>query len=250
MPVHAIRDLPDDVAPNPPDKEMLQSKQEFWHGEWEADAIGLPLLSSDGRAVPVLYNKKDKRIPSGIKIPKIHPVTIVSGTLTVDGWTGKARLNYNIPDLRYIYLSAPAVGTVIISQQQFPGSKEQKTAFQGKTLTVDAGDHKLQLASQNELISKKPIGAWVKVDPTYTEDPRYPVMGYGSRNKPPYEWPGAKPDKGVGVLDAPPIPTMLRPRLETECEADKKKCEPPPPNPAATPESGTTAQSVTPETSK
>jgi len=238
MGVNTIRVLPDDVPPNPPKPEDLKLQKMVWHGEYEADHLGKPLLGPDGKPLPVLYNLKGKRQKSKIKIPKTHPITIVAGTLTVDGWTGKARLNYDIPDLKYIYLSAPTVGTVIISQTAFPGSVEQKGAFDGSNLTVKAGDHELQLASDKPMLGKKPVAAWVKIDPAYTEDPKYPVMGYGSKAKSPYEWPGAKlekaKEKSSAVVEAPPLPVSMRPKMVTPvCIAQPggKPC--PKPAPAA-----------------
>jgi hypothetical protein len=65
----------------------------------------------------------------------------------------------------------------------------------------------------------------VKVDPTYTADPRYPVMGYGSGLTPPYEWPGAKAVADPAAKEAPPLPTGMSPKLVTTCPGSKQ-CEP------------------------
>ena len=213
---HTLKTLPVDMAPNPPSDDELKSSGMTWRGEYEADAEGQPLLGPDARPLPVLYNKKGKRVKAKLKLGKTHPLSIANGTLTVDGWTGKARLNYDIPDERgLIYLSAPEVGTVIVSQTAFPGSVEQKEAFRDNTLTVKAGDHELQLASDKPLLGKKPESAWVKFDPAFTQDPRYPVMGYGRAEAAPYEWPGAKPAKEGGVAEAPPLPASMQPKLAT-----------------------------------
>jgi hypothetical protein len=187
-----------------------------WNGEYEADNDGKPLLGPDARPLPVLYTRKGKRVKSKIKLPKTHPIKIAAGTMTVDGWTGKARLNYDIPDLRYIYLSVPNIGTAVVSQSAFPGSTEQKDAFHENMLTVLAGGHQLELTSDKTLLGKKAVSAWVRFDPAYTEDARYPVMGYGSAASAPYEWPGAKDGKaGVGPVEAPPLPASMRPKLAT-----------------------------------
>ena len=217
---HSTRDLPPEVEANPPKPEDLKASGSTWKGEYEADKDGKAILGPDDLPIPVLYNSKGKREKSKIKKAKSHPIHIASGTLTVDGWTGKAHLNYDIPDLKFIFLSAPTVGTVVVSQAAFPGSKEQKEAFVGKTLTVKAGDHELQLASDTVLLGKKPESAWVRQDADFTEDPRYPVMGYGSAAKAPYEWPGAKDTKQKGVSDAPPLPMSMRPKMiDTTCVA-------------------------------
>jgi len=212
---HATRTLPAHVNPNPPNAGDLKMQEETWKGEYEADANGSAILGLDAKPIPVLYNRKGKRIHSKYKAPKTHPINIVNGTLTVDGWTGKARLNHDIPDLKYIYLSAPGMGTVIIAQTAFPGSEEQKQAFAGTTLTVKAGNHELQLSSDQQLVqSKQPVSAYVKFDPAYLEDPKYPVMGYGTLPISPYEWPGAKQATVKGAVEsAPPLPASMRPRM-------------------------------------
>jgi hypothetical protein len=211
-----LKELPSGVAPNPPRVEDLTTSGMTWKGEYEADNDGKPVLGPDARPLPVLYNKKGKRVKSKIKLPKTHPINIAAGTMTVDGWTGKARLNYDIPDLRYIYLSVPNIGTAVVSQSAFPGSTEQKEAFHENMLTVLAGGHQLELASDKTLLGKKPVSAWVRFDSAYTEDARYPVMGYGSAANAPYEWPGAKNAKtATGAAEAPPLPVSMRPKLAT-----------------------------------
>lgn len=201
-------------------------------GLW-IDKSGKPLLTPDGKTIAVQYNAKGKAIKlNKVKLPKTHPIAIVSGTLTVDGWTGKAQLNYDIPDLKYIYLSSPAVGTVIISQQAFVGSTEQKDAFHDNTLTVKDGDHLLQLASDKPLLGKKNAPAWVKVDADYTNDARYPVMGFGATSSAPYEWPGAKVIKKTPEQlksRAPPLPASMVPKFAEPCVATATKGCPAPP---------------------
>ncbi|WP_157178341.1 hypothetical protein [Terriglobus roseus] len=212
---HTLKVLPAGMEPNPPSVEDLAASGMTWRGEYEASFDGTPLVGPDARPLPVLYNKKGKRVKSKIKVAKSHPISIVDGTMTVDGWTGKARLNHDIPDLKFIYLSAPTIGTVIVSQSAFPGSLEQKDAFRENTLSVKVGDHEFQLASEKPLTGKKPESAWVKFDPQYTEDSRYPVMGYGSTAGAPYEWPGAKRIENKEATVAPPLPTGMRPKLAT-----------------------------------
>ena len=149
------------------------------------------------------------------KAPKLTPVHIEQGTLTVDGWTGKARLNYDIADLKYIYLWAPGIGTVVASNQKFPMGTEQKNAFNGNSLTVDAKGHQIQITSENRLLKdKKPASAWVYIDTVYKAASMFPQMGYGATKDAPYAWPGAK-DRGVekGVAGAPPLPAGMRPMI-------------------------------------
>jgi len=147
------------------------------------------------------------------KAPKVVSVNVERGTLTVDGMTGKAGLNYDIKDLKYIYLYAPWVGIIVVSNEPFPGAIEQKKAFDDKTLTVAVADHSFQLTSDKRMLSKKPASAFVLVDRDFALPTRFPVMGFGPIRRPPYAWPGAKQLVATTPSKAPPLPKNLRPTL-------------------------------------
>ena len=150
------------------------------------------------------------------KAPKLTPVHIEQATLTVDGWTGKARLNYDIPDLKYIYVWAPGIGTAVVSNQKFPLGTEQKGAFNGTSLTVQVTGHTIQISSEKNLLKdKKPASAWVYVDSIYKAASRFPQMGYGNTKDAPYVWPGAKdaPVEKGGIVAPPPLPAGMRPTI-------------------------------------
>jgi hypothetical protein len=149
------------------------------------------------------------------KQPKQTPMDIEQGTLTVDGWTGKARMNYDIADLKYLFVWAPGVGTVVISNGWFPQSDIQTNAFSGNTITVTVKGHTIQIASDKRLLGKKPVSAFVYLDTRYRFPSVFPVMGYGPTPLPPYAWPGAtKPTATqTGVVVPPPLPVDLRPVL-------------------------------------
>lgn len=221
-----------------------------------------PAAKVDGKKVKVKKVKVKKEKP-----PKMIPLHIAEGTLTVDGWTGKARLNYDISDLKYIYVWAPGIGTVVASNVKFPMAKEEQGAFNQNNLTLDAGGHTIQISSENKLLkNKKPVSAWVYVDTTYHRNSGYPEMGYGAGKDAPYAWPGAKQislDK-TGSVDAPPLPVGLRPTIakpsctpgaadasqagSTACPAPTPASKPTPPPPVPLPgyKSGTTTAEVTP----
>ncbi len=154
-----------------------------------------------------------------VKPPPMVPVTVERGVLTVDGWTGKAALNYSIMDLKFIYLWAPGVGTAIVSSEPFPGAQLQAGAFNGHTLTVTVAGHTLQLASDRNLLSGgkeliKP--AYVALDTTYVpEHPNYPAFGYGVTSKAPYAWPASMANYTGDVARAPPLPPSLLPPVKT-----------------------------------
>jgi hypothetical protein len=197
----------------------------------QRDKKGHPLFDENGKPVfqtktDMGYDEHGKKIKVGKeKEPKKIPVSVARGTLTVDGMTGKAALNYDIADLKFIYLYAPGIGVAIVSNEPFQGAVEQKNAFNQKTLTVTVGEHTLQLASDKLLLGKKSESAYVMMDRQFTLPSRFPVMGYGTVRKAPYQWPGAKPyTKEADAEDAPPPPADLLPaQLLSPCPAGQMR---------------------------
>jgi hypothetical protein len=190
---------------NPPVKQQRDKKGHplFYEGKpvWQTkDNLG---YDENGKK---LHAKKEKP-------PKTVAVSISRGTLTVDGMTGKAALNYEIKDLKFIYIYVPGIGTTVISNDPFPGAVEQKHAFDDKTLTVTVGEHVLQVTSDNRLLGKAPESAYVLVDRSFSAPAKFPVMGYGPIRVAPYAWPGSKVNEEAvkGVVEAPPLPKDLRP---------------------------------------
>jgi len=185
----------------------------------QRDKLGHPLFDAAGKPVfqtasDLGYDDKGKKIPlKKEKPPKTTAVSISRGTLTVDGMIGKAALNYDIPDLHYIYVYVPWIGTVVVSNETFPGSTAQKDAWNGNTLKVTVEDHTVEIYSDKVLLSKKPEVAYVLVDRDFRLPTRAPVMGYGPAAKAPYNWPGAKenPADAKALVKAPPVPQSLRP---------------------------------------
>ena len=203
----------------------------------QRDKKGHPLFDDKGKpvfqtATDMGYDEKGKKIRvSKVKPPKMTPVTIARGTFTVDGMIGKAELNYTIADFKFMYLYAPGIGTLVISNEPFPGATLQKNAFNEKTLTVTTGDHHLQVASDNDLLGKKPLPAYVLLDRTFVLPTPYPVVGYGGLTKAPYVWPGSHENADLkgAFVKPPPIPVNLQPvLLLTPCPAGQMRRAAPP----------------------
>jgi len=189
-------------------RPVQQQRDKFGHPLF--DAAGKPVFQT---ATELGYDEKGHHLHiEKEKPPKMTPVTISRGTFTVDGMIGKAELNYDIADLKFIYLYAPYIGTVVVSNVPFEGSKEQPNAFSDTTLTLTVEDHILQVASDKRLLSKKPEPAYVLVDREFKLPSKYPVVGYGATLKAPYIWPGGRPNTALATtFTPPPVPDNLRP---------------------------------------
>lgn len=207
---------------NPPVRQQRDKK-----GHPMFDEAGKPVMQT---ARDLGYDEHGKKLKvRKEKPPKTVAVSIDHGTLTVDGMIGKAGLNYDIADLKYIYFFAPWVGTVVVSNVAFPGAKEQAKAFDGRTLTVTVDDHTFQLYSDKVLLGKgKPEPAYVAVNRDFLLPSKMPVMGYGATLRPPYSWPGARAGK-ASTGYAPPIPDSLKPMvLLPPCPAGQMRATGPP----------------------
>jgi hypothetical protein len=197
----------------------------------QRDKFGHPLFDDHGKPVMQTkdnlgYDENGKKLhASKEKPPKTVSVSITRGTLTIDGMTGKAALNYEIKDLKYVYFYIPGIGTTVVSNAPFPGAVEQKKAFDDKTLTVTVGEHIVQLTSDQRLLGKAPESAFVLVDKNFTVPTKFPVMGYGPIRVAPYIWPGSKQNEDLkGAVEAPPLPADLRPEpLLQACPAGQMR---------------------------
>jgi hypothetical protein len=192
---------------NPPVKQQRDKK-----GHPLFDAQGKPVMKTKDN---LGYDENGKKLhASKEKPPKTVAVSISRGTLTVDGMTVKAALNYEIKDLKYVYFYVPGIGTTVVSNDPFQGAVEQKHAFNDKTLTVTVSEHIVQLSSDNRLLGKTPESAFVLVDKNFSVPTKFPVMGYGPIRVAPYAWPGSKTNEELkSAIEAPPLPADLRPAL-------------------------------------
>jgi hypothetical protein len=234
----------------------------------QRDKKGHPLFDAQGKPVmqtaqELGYDERGKRIKAKKeKPPKMTPVAISRGTFTVDGVIGKAALNYDIPDLKYIYLYVPGIGVAVVSHTPFVGAQEQRNAFNGKSLSVTVGEHTLEIASDKPLLGKKqkPSSAFVRVDREFALPTQYPAVGYGQVLARPYGWPGSKGNSTLGgPVQPPPLPVNLLPvQLLQPCPAGQMRKASPaalpgaaapdatcvPIKPAASQSTGTTGQSA------
>ncbi len=108
------------------------------------------------------------------------------GTLTVDGLTVQTGLELRIAALRYMYIALPGAGTVVIAEKPFAGAREQKAAFGGSTLTVVAGERRIQLTSANRMRGTRSV--YVRFDAGVGAFRRVPALSYGPTAAVPAIW--------------------------------------------------------------
>ncbi len=183
----------------------------------QRDKKGHPLVDEGGKpvfqtATELGFDEKGKKLHAAkVKPPKMTPVSISRGTLSVDGMTARAALNYEIADFKYLYLFAPGIGIAVVSNEPFPGATQQARGFNGSNLTVGIGDHTLALANDKNLLGKGTKPAYVLVNRQFTLPSPSPEIGYGTTLKAPYVWPGAKPNAKLAGVTAPPVPSSMLP---------------------------------------
>lgn len=115
-----------------------------------------------------------------------HPLRVQGGVLTVDGLTVETGVDLRIANLRYLYVYLPGSGTAVIAERPFSGAREQRAAFQGNALTVNAGGSRLQLTAANRMRGSKT--AYVRFERGAGPGGRKPVVSYGDAAMVPALW--------------------------------------------------------------
>ena len=186
---------------------------------------GLTVLHAQSHPLMAAATKTNtKNAGSATASSTVQPVRpfsldVRNGVLTVDGFVGKAGLNYEVHE-DFIYFTVPGVGTAIVAQSKFINAAPQKNAFHGNVLTIQVNGHTVELTSANALASNKGAEAWVAIDPLYGATRRFPEMGFGDSLQRPYVWPGSKAsaakdgDTSASAV-APALPSSLRPKMES-----------------------------------
>ena len=170
--------------------------------------------------LPVLRHGIPERIPSTLPLhlkktdlPLMY-ARLRDGVYSVDGRVGKVQLNYDVRAAGYLYLFVPGVGTALLSLAPSPDAVSMPAAYKDGELTVRAGDHTLNLTGVESLVDdrgKPPTKLYVRLDRGSWGLSRTPMVGFGTVNDAPYEWPEAQ--RPESAEDSPlPVPASLLPR--------------------------------------
>jgi hypothetical protein len=88
----------------------------------------------------------------------------------------------------YLYFYVPSHGLFTISSREFDGATQSGT-FEGQALSFNVNDLNLELKSSSQILAGETLPAWIKLDPDFKLDIESVMIGYGDKEKAPYEWP-------------------------------------------------------------
>ena len=88
----------------------------------------------------------------------------------------------------YLYFYVPDRGLFTVSNRQFEGAMQQGT-FNERELSFSVADLKVVLKSSSQILAEESSPAWIKFDPNFRLDLTSVMLGYGDKEKAPYEWP-------------------------------------------------------------
>lgn len=88
----------------------------------------------------------------------------------------------------YLYFYVPSQGLFTVSNREFEGSA-QCGRFEGRELSFSVHDLNLGLKSSSPILAEESAPAWIKFDPDFKLDVNAVMLGYGDKEKAPYEWP-------------------------------------------------------------
>jgi hypothetical protein len=88
----------------------------------------------------------------------------------------------------YLYFYVPEHGLFTVSNREFDGAM-QNGMFAGQDLSFSVNGLELMLKSSSQILAEGSSVAWIKFDPNFKLDVKSVMLGYGDKEKAPYEWP-------------------------------------------------------------
>lgn len=88
----------------------------------------------------------------------------------------------------YLYFFVPEHGLFTVSNREFEGAM-QSGMFAGTDLTFSVNGLDVQLKSSSQILGEESAAAWIKFDPDFKLDVKSVMLGYGDKERAPYEWP-------------------------------------------------------------
>ncbi len=88
----------------------------------------------------------------------------------------------------YLYFYVPAHGLFTVSNEEFDGASQQG-AFSNRELSFTVNGLDIVLKSTSQILADESSPAWIKFDPNFKLDVKSVMLGYGDKEKAPYEWP-------------------------------------------------------------
>ena len=88
----------------------------------------------------------------------------------------------------YLFFYVPERGLFTISNHEFEGAVQQGT-FNLRELSFTVIGLDLVLKSSSQILADDSSPAWIKFDPDFKLDVKSVMLGYGDKEKAPYEWP-------------------------------------------------------------
>jgi len=87
----------------------------------------------------------------------------------------------------YLYFYVPSCGLFTVSDREFDGATQSGT-FAGQDLSFSVNDLNVMLKSTSQILANESSPAWIKFDPEFKLDVKSVMLGYGDKERSPYEW--------------------------------------------------------------
>jgi hypothetical protein len=87
----------------------------------------------------------------------------------------------------YLYFYVPSRGLFTVSNHEFEGAI-QSGGFEEQVLSFKVSDMDITLKSSSQILLDETSPAWVKYDPDFKLDVNSVMLGYGDKERAPYEW--------------------------------------------------------------